>query len=163
MVSFEITNVKNFMHTLLSSNAFDYFLLEEASVCTYNSFSIDGRIRKEFYEGSEEIPQNEFSTWESMRPILYDLMKGKHIPTSFRITLSLAPQYFDGILKNADITVARSDIRAMLLNIRFEKNRLFIVTATSLVTFLPDKSLDPVWDESMRRFLNKNEISFEEA
>ena len=41
-----------FMSRLLGSNAFDVFLLAEASITTYNTFFIDGRMNKEFFTGN---------------------------------------------------------------------------------------------------------------
>ena len=49
MTSIKITNKKSFMSKLLASTLFDEFLVEEAEITTFNTFHIDGQIRKEFF------------------------------------------------------------------------------------------------------------------
>jgi len=36
------------------------------------------------------------------------------------------------------------------------------VTGTAFTTFLPDKTVDVLWDKAVRTFLSKKEIGFEE-
>ena len=52
MISYKIKNVKHFMGKFLTTESFDSFLVEEASVSTYNTFLIDGRQNKAFYTGT---------------------------------------------------------------------------------------------------------------
>ena len=57
MTALKVTNVKQFMARLLTGEDFDCFLLEEASVSTYNTFLIDGHQNKAFYTAEEwEVP-----------------------------------------------------------------------------------------------------------
>ena len=46
-------NIKSFMNSLLVGDTFDKFLLEEASITTFNTFTIDGHIQKDFYSEDE--------------------------------------------------------------------------------------------------------------
>lgn len=160
MKAFEVTNVKQFMNSILLKNDFDIFLLEEAELTTYNTFSIDGRINQSFYSDKDEIPSYEFSTWEENRPILLSLIKGKNTPTAFKFIMQLKKEYIPGILKDKDTTLTPDVINSLVLNIKYENGRLLLVTGTSLNTFVLDKSLDPIWDEAMSRFLTKKEIDF---
>ena len=48
MIALQIKHVKDFMSQLLLQDAFDHFLLSEASVTTFASFSIDGRLHPDF-------------------------------------------------------------------------------------------------------------------
>ena len=41
MIALKITHIKQFMNRLLAGEDFDSFLLEEASISTYNTFTID--------------------------------------------------------------------------------------------------------------------------
>ena len=43
MIALQIKNTKSIMNSLLVSEQFDSFQLEEASVTTFNTFHIDGR------------------------------------------------------------------------------------------------------------------------
>lgn len=166
MIALQISSLKQFMNAFLASDTFDIFLLEQASVSTYNTFDIDGRQNKSFYSSEEwedaNIRPYEFSRWKDMRGLCFDLIKGKHTPTSFKFVLQLCPEYIEGILKNEDTLLKSDDIKALIITLKYDGNRLLLVTGTALRTFIPDKSLDQYWDNAIRRFLSKKELSYEE-
>ena len=166
MIALKITNIKHFMGRLLGSEDFDSFLLEEASVSTYNTFHIDGHLNREFYTSEEwedrEIRPYDFSMWKTMRPICFDLIKGNHTPAAFRFVLHLIPKYTESILQNGDSSVTPEQIKAFVLNIKYDGNDLTLVTGTAFYTFLMDKTPDVLWDQAVRQFLTKKEIAYEE-
>ena len=166
MIALKITNVKQFMGKFLGSDAFDSFLLEEASISTYNTFIIDGHQNREFYTTEEwedeTIRPYEFSMWKTIRPICFDLIKGKHTPAGFRFVLHLIPKYTAHILQGGDCTLPPDQIRAFVLNIKYDGTGLTLVTCTAFHTFLMDKTHDSFWDQAVRQFLSKKEIGFEE-
>lgn len=51
MIALQIKDVKHFMGRLLGTDLLDSFLLEEAVVSTYNTFTIDGRMNRAFFPG----------------------------------------------------------------------------------------------------------------
>ena len=53
MIALQITSMKNFMNHLLVADTFDPFLLEEATVSTALTVTIDGHINKDFYPAEE--------------------------------------------------------------------------------------------------------------
>ena len=53
MIALQITSMKNFMNHLLVADTFDPFLLEEATVSTALTVTIDGHINKDFYPADE--------------------------------------------------------------------------------------------------------------
>ena len=53
MLALQIKDVKHFMGRILGTDAFDSFLLEEAVVRTYNTFTIDGRMNRDFFSSEE--------------------------------------------------------------------------------------------------------------
>ena len=69
------------MSKFLAGDAFDSFLLEQATISTYNTFTIDGRQNRDFYTLEEwedqEIRPYEFTAWKKIRPVCFDLIKGK--------------------------------------------------------------------------------------
>ena len=166
MIALKITNIKQFMGKLLGAEDFDIFLLEEASISTYNTFYIDGHQNKEFYTAEEwedeTIRPYEFSTWKTIRPICFDLIKGTHTPTSFRFVLHLMPKYTESVLQNGDTSVTPEQVKAFVLNIKYDGTDLNLVTGTAFHTFLMDKTPDVLWDQAVRQFLSKKEIAYEE-
>lgn len=167
MKAYQIKDVKNFMSRLLGTDAFDAFLLAEARITTYNAFVIDGHMEKEFFTGDVNddniMPPYEFSEWKNMRPLCFGLIKGKRTPVNFKIVLHLKPELIEQILKNGSAGVTLSDIKAFVLNIKYDGSILTCITATAFHTFLPDKTPDKLWDEYVTHFLSEKEILFEEA
>lgn len=166
MIALKITNVKQFMGKLLASDTFDLFLLEEASITTYNTFSIDGHQNKDFYTAEEwedkEIRPYDFSLWKTIRPICFDLIKGTHTPTSFRFVLHLLPEHVASILQKGNTAVTADQVKAFVLNIKYDGSTLTLVTGTAFHSFLMDKTPDQLWDVAIRQFLSKKEIGYEE-
>lgn len=166
MIALKITNVKQFMGKLLTGEDFDSFLLEEASIRTYNTFMIDGHQNQDFYSTEEwedrQIRPYDFSTWKTIRPICFNLIKGKQTPSSFHFVLHLMPEYAASILQKGDTAVTPQQIKAFVLNIKYDGTTLTLVTGTSFHTFLPDKTPDGLWDQAIREFLAKREIGYEE-
>ena len=83
MIALQITSMKNFMNHLLVADTFDPFLLEEATVSTALTVTIDGHINKDFYPAEERsadcIPW-ELQSWSKIKGLCFDLIKGKHTP-----------------------------------------------------------------------------------
>ena len=166
MIALKITNVKQFMGKLLASEAFDSFLLEEASISTYNTFIIDGHQNRDFYTSEEwedkEIRPFDFTTWKQIRPICYSLIKGTKTPSAFKFILHLMPDYHASILKEQDTTVTPQQIKALVLTVKYDGTTLTLITGTAFHTFIMDKSVDVLWDNAVKMFLDKREISYEE-
>ena len=53
MICLQIKNTKNFMNSLLISEIFDSFYVEETVITTFNTFIIDGHTVKDFYTNEE--------------------------------------------------------------------------------------------------------------
>ncbi len=166
MIALKITNVKQFMGKLLTGEDFDSFLLEEASISTHNTFRIDGHQNRDFYSSEEwedkDLRPYDFSTWKSVRPICFNLIKGTRTPSSFQFVLHLIPEYVASILKKGDTSVTTLQVKAFVLNIRYDGGALTLVTGTSYNTFLMDKTPDTLWDQAVRKFLAQRQIAFEE-
>lgn len=167
MIALQITELKIFMGRLLGAESFDHFLLEEADITTYNAFHIDGRIVKAFYT-TEEIETQpdknwEFSSWEDIRPVCFQLIKGKKTPVNFQFTMHLDKQHTSELLQSPDCTVPADALKSFVLNIKYDGSHVTCITATSLNTFLMDKSADAVWDKYIKTFLTSLQIAFDEV
>ena len=167
MKAYRIKEIKNFMGRLLGTDAFDAFLLAEASITTYNIFRIDGHMEKAFFTGDindgDLLPPYEFSEWKNIRSLCFDLIKGKRTPVNFKFILHLKPEFTEQILSDGHADVTLSDIRAFVLNIKYDGSMLTCITATAFHTFLPDKTPDRLWDDFITHFLTEKEILFEET
>lgn len=165
MKAYKIKELKTFMGRLLGSAVFDGFLLAEASITTYNTFFIDGRINKDFFTGDLNdggvLPPYEFSMWQDMRSLCFDLIKGKRTPVGFKLVLHLKPELAQLLLEENGSAVSLNDLKAFVLNIKYDGSELTCITATSFHTFIPDKTPDQLWDTYMVKFFDENSINYD--
>ena len=164
MIACNICDIKLFTKKLFIGETFDRFLLKEAEIVTFNTFSIDGRVHKSFYSEEEraEGQIEEYSTWKTLRPFCFSLIKGKRLPESFHIVLQLSGRAQEAFLRDRQTGFASSEVNGLYLNIRYEDKRLSCVTGTSVSRFTLDKTLEHEWDGAVKEFLKKKNIPFEE-
>lgn len=162
MVALRIEEQKAFTAGLFIGDLFDSFLLREANIVTFNSFTIDGRVRQGYYS-DEELEENqieEFSSWKAVKPVCFSLIKGKRLPESFRLVFLLSPEAKERFVKRYVPSMLPEQVGGLYLNVQYENNELLCVTGTSLNVFTMDKTLEREWDESVKEFLKKKEIPF---
>lgn len=53
MIALKIEDLKTFTAQLFMGETFDHWLVREANIVTFNSFTIDGRIRQGYYSDEE--------------------------------------------------------------------------------------------------------------
>ena len=82
----EIFNVRDFVKKLLMDNTFDRFLAMEAFVKSGITYSFDGRVNKDFYdkEELELMASTSYASWESIKPHVYNVIRGKKLQDSAR-------------------------------------------------------------------------------
>lgn len=162
MVGLNIEDVKQFTGKLFVGDTFDSFLVREAEIATFNTFSIDGHIRKGYYtqEELEENPVGEYSPWPVIKPVCFSLIKGKKLPGSFQIVLQAAPDKVEEFLAGRSLPVTADQIKGLYLNIRYEGGKIICVTGTSVSFFTLDKTLDIEWDEAVKLFMKQQEIAY---
>lgn len=163
MIALQITSMKQFMNQLLVADTFDSFLLEEAVVSTANTFTIDGHINQEFFynEESPETQIPEFRPWSEIKGLCFDLIKGKRTPLFFRFVLHLMPSKAAILLERENCDVDPSQVKALVLNIRYDGSKAILTTGTAFHTFLLSKELDAIWDRFLQRYLDSKEIAYE--
>lgn len=152
------------MNRLLVSESFDHFLLEEAVITTANTFTIDGHINKAFFrdDNAEELTNlPEFCPWSEIKGLCFDLIKGKRTPLFFRFTLQLKPEKAFALFSQENCDVAPEQVKAFVLNIRYDGSKAVLTTATAFHTFLPSKEPDAIWDRTLTKYLDQEGISYE--
>lgn len=153
MLALKITDTKAFMTKLLAGDTFDTFLFSEGSVTTFTTFLIDGTWHPEYFGEGDQV-----MTWRMIRPVLYNIIKGKHTPIHMRIVLKLADYNVEKLLKSSGLSLTKEQIDGLFLNLTYAKDEASITTGTSLRIFTLDKSLDRVWDDMVSRFLQAKGI-----
>ncbi|MEW4412861.1 DUF5721 family protein [Clostridium sp. AN503] len=162
MVALKMEDLKNFTVQLFVGDTFDDWLVREASIITFNAFTIDGHIRQGYYS-ERELEENrieELSYWKVLKPICYSLIKGKELPESFQITLQLKPTEVEEFLRNAQLDFTVDQINGLYMNIRYENNAIHCISGTSLNIFTLDRQIEIEWDEAARLFFKDRKIPF---
>ena len=167
MLAVRITDTRDFMKKLLTQDLFDTFLFSEAVITTFTTFTIDGTWHPDYYEeqgtdadsSASSIPKA--LTWKLIRPVLFDMIKGRHTPVSFRIVLRLADYNVESLLTSASVPMDASQVAGLFLNLNYQNNTVTCTTGTSLLVFTLDKTLDGVWDEMVLRFFRSRQIDYE--
>lgn len=159
MIACSITETKAFMNRLLLSDYFDAFFLSEADFVTFTTFHIDGTLQKGYYS-SEELREQQMEhqtgvTWKQVRPFCLELIRGTHTPLEFKIVLRLSPANVEKLLRQNALPLTPEDIHGLFLNLHFQNGALTCITGASLAVFSLDKSLDHLWDATVRKFLKE--------
>ncbi len=168
MIAIRIRGQKNFMAKLLTTDIFDKYLLEEATIETFNTFTIDGKLNKEFFAGSEGTSGEEkaaptgavFSSWSMIRPICLDLIKGKRTPLGFKFVLLLDDSSKEEFFRGKEIDVNPDQVSFGII-IKFSSGDVQITTGISHKTFSMDKTAEKAWDLYIPSFLDSNGIDYE--
>lgn len=163
MIAYRVDDIKKCMNELLLKDTFDFFLLQEATINTFATFSIDGHRLDDFYSDVELEEMDEedvLMPYEMFREWCYNIIKGKKVPLSFQIILSLPNRIVKRIISANEISIEPSG-KHLVAIFRFVDGSLTITTGTSMKEFTMDKSLENAFDKWMYDFLNSTQIDIE--
>ena len=162
MRSFTITNNRTFMASLFTGTLFDTLETESVQITTACTLRIDGRTVPAFYSKDElaDLPEGlpAFTPWTNLRNLCFCAIKGKKTPLFFQITFHAGADIVKRLTSLEECTIDNSFVQALVLTVRYESGVCRLTTGTAYTTFLPDKTLDKLWDEEMQRFLLEHEI-----
>lgn len=164
MLALQISSVKSFMSELLTGDAFDIFLLEEANLSLAISYRIDGHINAEFFPMAERTPElipYEYQPWSEIKGLCFHLIKGKHTPLSFKFVLQLKPDKMRSMLEKEKLSCDELRLKSLVLTIRYENGKVLLTTGSSYQTFVMDKTADVIWDRQLSKYLAMKGIAFE--
>jgi len=136
------STVKAFMAQLLRENVFNSFEVRSVEIETGTRLSIDGRHEQEQAPEAEDIKTG-YTTWESLRPLVYAIIKASPKPKCMKIVFSYMAN---------GATEIHSNAAALFLNLTYENDAVYFTTGTAQKEFLFEKSLDTSWDEWVRNF-----------
>lgn len=160
MIALSIADTKDFMQKLLIQKVFDQFYLLEGEVATFASFKIDGELNEAYYTSDETeiLEGRKYSRWSEVKPVAFQLIKGKKLPVHFRFVLQLSAENTNWLLEKYHLEHLKEQLTGLYLNIRYQEQKLVCVTGLSYRTFVMDKTLERLWDETARQFMKQNSI-----
>ncbi|GAB5615809.1 hypothetical protein JCM31739_06340 [Faecalimonas canis] len=160
MILLSIPEVREFMSKLLLSETFDSFLFIEGEIVTFNTFSMNGRLQKDFFD-KDMTPDRAYSLWKDLREYCFSLIRGKRTPLRFKFVFGLSEPNIEKLLKQQGLSFTTNDVQGLYLNISYDGTSLKCVTGTSMNLFTMDKSLEEAWDKMVQKFFVQKEIMFE--
>ena len=164
MIALSIIDVKDFMNKLLIGEVFDRFFLVEASVTTFNTFTIDGRLQQDFFDtdtvAMHKSNSIEYSLWRDVKPYCFSVIRGRRTSLNFRIVLQLSHKQTQQILNPSFPDGSVPDCR-FCLNLQYRNDSLLCTTGVSYTSFCLDKRPEHLWDEIIRKFLSGQHIAFQ--
>lgn len=156
MYSGNVEELKSFMAVLLRGELFDSWEVTEAKVETFFELSVNGRLKKEFFEESEEL-NRDFAKWGEIKELFFQAIKGKRLPGMLRIVLAADRTWTERILKECGKEKEEAGA-TLYLNIRYSAGGCQVISGVSHTGFTMDKTLDNAWDATLQEFFKKNGI-----
>ena len=162
MIALQTPHLKDFMNKLLLQDTFDRFLVSEASITTFTTFSIDGEFRPDFYENEQAEKLREAGRrqvlWKEIKPFCLSVIRGKRTPLSFKLVFQLPPSEVALLTAKSSPDLSADDVFGLYLNCQYNGEVLTLTTGSSLRLFTMDKSLDYAWDQMLLEFLRLQDL-----
>ena len=135
MKMYQIEEVKPFMAQLLLQETFDKFCVSVAEIRTIVPITIKGTMSHDWLspEDAEKYKELEYIPWKLLRPVVFELIKGKDA----------------GFFENGDCGGLR---------VQFEAGTLTCLSTYTPAEFSLDRNAETFWDENCQAFLKKHEI-----
>lgn len=160
MISLQFPQQKELTRHIFTSETFDSFLVKEADFKTFCHIQIDGNYLSEYFTEQADATSLTLCPWLLLRGHAFSLIKGSRLPQSFHIVF-----YMD-IAKAADFfkvetLSSNDDIGGFYFNITYKNQQLQATTGSSMKNFTLDREADTCWDETIKKWLNTQEIPYE--
>lgn len=164
MLALKIIDVKDFMNKLLIGEVFDRFFLVEASVTTFNVFTIDGRLQQDFFDtdtaDSLKSKSIDYSLWRDVKPYCFSVIRGKRTPLGFKIIFQLSSHQAQKLLSGTENN-SITPVCNFCLNIQYKNQVLLCTTGVSYSSFSLDRQPEHLWNETICSFFTSRQIPFE--
>ena len=152
MEIFSIDEKTEYLKELFGKEKYDSFYLYEARVKTKLDYYVNGRLNREYFDTEEQADLPEYVEWKDIKQIVYSYIKGKRLPIGFKIILMFNRENISRLLEMNNLPVKTEDVSALFMNVVYEHETLSVTTGTSLKIFTMDKTLEHVWDDTVKKY-----------
>ena len=164
MVAFKITEIRDFTQKLFIGDTFDLFEVSFAEFQTAYHFRLDGQLNPKYYD-TEELKAlreegRELALWKEVKPLCFQIVKGRRTPVFFRIALSPTKK-IPALEAVIDQIKGSGIVSGLGIRFEFSENGITGATGVSLSSFSPDRNPEYLWDESALSFLKSSQIMTE--
>ncbi|MBQ6075169.1 MAG: hypothetical protein IJK86_03345 [Lachnospiraceae bacterium] len=147
MLGIYIKTIRDFSRLLFLEPVFDDFLLAEGRFVTSFTTDFDGSAT------AEDV--DPYIRWEQVRPLAFQLIKGKVPPKSFSLALVYPSGKTKALLAQGGEPADEDALPLLFLNIRYREEKLMLTTGVSEKTFRPHSGAVALWDRQVRRMLEE--------
>ncbi len=163
MTTFVFNDLKDITSHIFLKDTFDSFLLYEAEFVTGTMISIDGTLQKEFFDNDEleQLHDTDYISWQKIKPLCFSVIKGKKLPLSFKITFKMPSEIMERFTAQNHSALSNAGLTGLLINLKYDNNRLTAVTAASISNFTLDRSYEKAWDDMVLNFFKEKNILIE--
>ena len=166
MLALKLTDHKDFMSKLLVHSVFDSFYIVEASINTYQTYTIDGTLQRSFYEEAQ-LPElfreeQKYARWKESRNLCLAMIRGSRSPLRFRFVFQQSLENTEKVHRISGSPLALSDIHGLYLNFQYNGETITCTTGTSVGVFTMDRSLERTWDSLILSFFRQQNIKYEQ-
>jgi len=158
MIALHFLEIKDFMNKFLAGDLFQDFTLLESVITNGITYSVDGRLSKDATEEQRNQFPDGMIGINSIRPILFQMVKGSQTPSYMKFVLALSREQVVSILNSIR---CENDVQNLFINITYQNQQLLCTTGVSYNTFCKDKALEAEWDRVVMLYLKKHQIFFE--
>ena len=159
MIAIRLPELKPFTAQLFLQNTFHPFLVCEASFQTGCGYVIDGKRNAEYY-GPDDALEEAYVSWEELRPVCFQIIRGSRLPLQFKIVLRTPKAFPEKLAASAGADFSPEQVEAFHLIIQYRDGKITCTTGTSFALFTLDKTADQLWDRYVLQFLDRHKIAY---
>lgn len=156
MILLEISDIKLAMAHLLIRDSFDLFYLDSAELTTFATMSLRGRRNYAWYDSDEQQENyslSEWLRWSEVKSTVFSYIKGTKTPDAMKIVLKADTDWVQGEMAQQGLEARyQQQHPRLILNIRYEKETLSVITGVSYTEFTMDKQIEFAWDEIVSHY-----------
>ena len=163
MVGLSILDIKTFMARILTGTMFDKFYLTDGEIETFTDFHLGGYLNRPYFDSEEweGLGGREWCLWSEVKPFAFQLMKGHKLPVRFKLVFQLSDENTRWLIEKHHPPVKPEDVAGLFMNITYDHQKLTCTSGISYKTFIMDKTLEHIWDDTAGQYFKQNQIAVE--
>ncbi len=115
-------------------------------------YYVNGRLNREYFDTEAQADLPEYIEWKDIKATVYTYLKGERLPIGFKIILMFNRENISRLLEMNNLPVKEEDVSALFMNVVYEHETLSVTTGTSLKIFTMDKTLEHIWDDTIKKY-----------
>lgn len=162
MLALTIEDKKKFTHELLVGDLFDRFLCCKVVLHHNVDYVIDGHYNLSFFDTEEQEAKKQqiYASWAELKPIVFQIIKGKRLPEGFQIVLAASTESIEKLLGKCPSTIKLHQVEGLYVNLYYKNEALTLTTGSSYTVFTMDNSLDQLFKDAVVKLIRSKNIVF---